>query len=319
MGRKALGRVDVDVLSDGSRAFRLRFMVNGVRARETLHERRACRCGCGGGWSEPAAQAELDMLIALAAADSDAYVARRRRRQLAPTAPVVTAAVPTFHEYASWWLRAKIDGSIGRRPIDENTRTDYRWRLSVHLLPFFGAYRLDEIDRKLCERFKETKLRDASELRAAITGGAVLRDDRGRRLQPLGLASIKKLLETLAAILDEAIEDEHIDRNPARSRRLRVRAPKPSRTFLEMDELAAFLDAAAAQDAEAVHRKPKATPEDGTAARVRRAAGRGPAAEGDRERAGRREGDRELPPRSTRRARRARVRRTAGDLRDARA
>ena len=136
------------------------------------------------------------------------------------------------------------------------------------LLPFFGAYRLDEIDRRLCERFKESKLREADELRTAIADGAVLRDGRGRKLQPLGLASLKKLLETLAAILDEAIEDEHIDRNPARSRRLRVRAPKPSRTFLEMDELAAFLDAAAVQDLEAAERASSSTARSGTALRV---------------------------------------------------
>jgi hypothetical protein len=72
----------------------------------------------------------------------------------------------------------------------------------------------------------------------------------------------------LAAILDEAIEDEHINRNPARSRRLRVQAPKPPRTFLEMDELAAFLDAAAAQDAEAIERAPATTPAGVTSAKV---------------------------------------------------
>src|SRR4051794_6044941 len=274
MGRRAAGQFDVVVMADRSRAFRLRYRVNGERERETLHERRECRCGCGGGWNEQTARAELEMLIAMAAVDPEAYAARRRRRQLAAVAePVVADGVPTFHAYASWWLRAKVNGVIGRRPIDENTEADYRWRLSVHLLPFFGAYRLDEIDRKLCERFKDAKLREAEELRVAIAGGAELRDARGRRLQPLGLASIKKLLETLAAILDEAIEDEHIDRNPARSRRLRVHAPKPPRSFLEMDELAAFLDAAAAQDASATEDVPATRPASGTAARVAEAVG----------------------------------------------
>jgi integrase len=276
MGRRGAGQLDVVVLADRSRAFRLRYRVNGKRERETLHERRDCRCGCGGGWNAQTARAELEMLIAMAAVDPEAYAARRRRRQLAAIAePVVSQGAPTFHAYASWWLRAKIDGVIGRRPIDANTEADYRWRLSVHLLPFFGGYRLDEIDRKLCERFKEAKLREAEELRVAIAGGADLRDGRGRRLQPLGLASIKKLLETLAAILDEAIEDEHIDRNPARSRRLRVQAPKPPRSFLEMDELAAFLDAAAAQDASAAERVPAVMPASGTAARVAEAAAAG--------------------------------------------
>jgi hypothetical protein len=84
---------------------------------------------------------------------------------------------------------------------------------------------------------------------AAFAAGADLRDARGRRLVPLGPASIRKLIDTLAAILDDAIEDGHIDRNPARGKRMRVRVPKPRRTFLELDELAAVIDAAAMQDA----------------------------------------------------------------------
>jgi len=79
-------------------------------------------------------------------------------------------------------------GAIGHKPIDDNTRADERWRLTGHLLPFFGDYRLDEVDRCLCSQFKETKLREAEELRAAIAAGAVLRDRCGRRLGPLGLA-----------------------------------------------------------------------------------------------------------------------------------
>ena len=156
--------------------------------------------------------------------------------------------VPTFHEYASAWLQAKLDGTIGDRPIDASTESDYRWRLAKHLLPFFAAYRLDEIDAPLCQAFKSTKLREAAELREAIDAGAVLRDPRGRRIKPLGPSSLRKLIDCLAAILDEAIEDGHIDRNPARGRRLRVKVPKPTRTFLEMDELVALTDAAGEQD-----------------------------------------------------------------------
>jgi hypothetical protein len=66
----------------------------------------------------------------------------------------------------------------------------------------------------------------------------VLRDGNGRRLRPLGPASIRKLMDGLATILDEAVDDGHIERNPARGRRMRVKVPKPTRTFLEMDERA---------------------------------------------------------------------------------
>jgi Bacterial regulatory proteins, luxR family len=156
--------------------------------------------------------------------------------------------VPTFREYAEWWLQATIDGLLGGKPIRENTIRDYRWRLSQHLVPFFGPYRLDEIDRRLCLQAKEHKLREASEQREALSAGANLHDHRGRRIVPLGAASLRKLTGGLASILDDAVEDEHISHHPARGKRMRVHVPKPNRTFLEMDELACLLDAAAEQD-----------------------------------------------------------------------
>src|SRR3954469_23508002 len=273
MSPQSSGQVVVDTLADGTRAFRLRFRADGQRQRLTLHERRDCSCGCGGGWTERTARVELENVLAHVragvweppgATKTDAETTAR------------ADAMPTFHQYASWWLQAKVDGVIGHKPIDANTRADYRWRLTVHLLPFFGAYPLHEIDRRLCLRFKEVKLREADELRAAIAAGAVLRDRHGRRLRPLGLASLKKLPETLAAILDEAIEDEYIERNPARGRRMRVRAPKPPRTFLEMDELVALIDAAGGHDAAApvIALAPSAEPE-ATRARVADALARG--------------------------------------------
>src|SRR4051812_14767895 len=212
MGRPPTGRLDVDTLADGTRAFRLRFRADGRRERLTLHERRECGCGCGGGWSERTARVELENVLARVRAG--VWQPPSRAADDGGAGNVGAAGMPTFHEYASWWLQAKVDGVIGHKPIDATTAADYRWRLTAHLLPFFGAYRLDEIDRRLCLGFKEAKLREAEELRAVIAAGAVLRDRRGRRLRPLGPASLKKLIETLAAILDEAIEDEHIEPTP---------------------------------------------------------------------------------------------------------
>jgi integrase len=242
MARTASGNLSVETLADGTSAFKLRFRANGRRECETLHERRTCKCGCDGGWSERTAAVELENIMARVRAG-----VWRKRRDLAP--PSDPTEIPTFHVYASAWLESKIAGVLGDRPIDTNTENDYRWRLARHLLPFFGEYRLDEIDARLCAGFKAHKLREAAELRAAIAAGAVVRDANGRRQRPLGPASIKKLVDCLATVLDEAIEDEYIDRNPARGRRMRVKVPKPARTFLEMDELVALTDAAAEQDA----------------------------------------------------------------------
>ena len=92
-------------------------------------------------------------------------------------------------------------------------------------------------------------MREAAELRELIAAGADIRDGHNRRRVPLSAASLRKLIGRLAAILDEAVEDELIERNPARGTRMRIRVPKPKRTFLELDELAALIDAAASQDA----------------------------------------------------------------------
>ncbi len=245
MARDNSGSFGQRRLTDGTRAFRFRFNVKGRREIVVLHERSGCACGCGGGWTEPAARTELGNVLA-----------RVRAGVWQPPAPPAAMSGTHgsdgermgFHEYASRWLQAKIDGVLGEKPIDANTQADYRWRLSAHLLPFFRDYALDQIDRALCLEFKAHKLREAHELREAIEAGAEIRDQRGRRRVPLSPASIRKLIDTLAALLDDAIEDGHIAHNPARGKRMRVRVPKPKRTFLEMDELACLLDAAATQD-----------------------------------------------------------------------
>ncbi len=239
------GTVTVTHLRDGTLAFALRFRVEGRRERKTVHERRDCNCGCGGGWNERTANVELENQLARVRAG--VWERPRASDPHPPASP--KRAVPTFHEYASWWLQAKTDGTIGRRPLRPNTRADYLWRLRRHLLPFFGRYRLDEIDKGLCLEFKARKLKEADELRAVADQGVDLRDPRtNKRARPLNLASVKKLINTLIAILDEAIEDEHLSTNPARSRRMKVSVPEPKRTFVEIDELVAVLDAAGAQD-----------------------------------------------------------------------
>ncbi len=169
-------------------------------------------------------------------------------KRAARTSKPIAAGVPLFHAYSSRWLQAKIDGVNGEKPISRNTEENYRWRLESHLLPFFADYRMDEFDRDLCLAFKAHLLKQARERREAIAAGAVLRDGRNQRVVPLSPVSIRKMIDTLATILDEAVEDGHLEYNPARGKRMRVHVPKPKRTFLEMDELAALIDAAAAQD-----------------------------------------------------------------------
>jgi integrase len=243
MPRVATGSILTRTLGDGTRSYRLRFHAFGQRQDVFLHERAGCRCGCGGGWDERGARTELGNI----AARVRAGVWRAPEPQ--PPEPEGPVEIPTFHEYASAWLQGKLDGTIGEKPLAANTEAGYRWLLRCHLLPFFASYPLDRIDARLCLAFKAQKVREAAELREAIAAGADLRDRRGRKQVPLSASSIRKAITLLATILDEALADELVAQNPARNKRMRLRVPKPARSFLEIDELAALIDAASSQDA----------------------------------------------------------------------
>ena len=83
-------------------------------------------------------------------------------------------------------------------------------------------------------------------------------DKRGRtyerRRRPLSNTSINMLITLLGQILQQAVDYELIDRNPVRvgGRSARfLKRVRPDRTFLEVDEFHALLDAAAELEAEA--------------------------------------------------------------------
>jgi integrase len=268
MARETTGSCKARSLADGTRAFDLRFQVGGERESLVLHERPDCTCGCGGGWDEPAARTELGNILARV------RVGIWERPQ-PPTGISEFGSgqeVPLYGAYGEWWLEQKIAGVFGDRPLAENTARHYRNCLR-HLTAFFGGYPLDQIDGDLNLSFKAHLLKSARDQRDALDAGADLRDGQGRRLRPLGLPQIAKVLAVHRAILEAALEDRHVDHNSARGRRLRVRVPKPRRTFLEMDELGALLDAAERQDAAMFVKAPEGI--GATAAAVADLAGKG--------------------------------------------
>lgn len=243
MPKPATGHLEPRRLADGTQAFHIRIRVNGRREPVTLHERPGCSCGCGGGWDEPGARTEMGNMLARVRAGV--------WEKPAPPATLLRRApeeeVPLYPDYAEWWLLAKVEGIIGDGPISKNTAADYEWRLG-YSRAFFAGIPVDQIDRHLSLDFKAHLLSVAREQRELIEAGADLRDENGRRMVPLSLASIKKILDTFASVLDEAVEDELRDDNPGRSKRMHLKVTKPKRTYLEMDELAALLDAARDQD-----------------------------------------------------------------------
>jgi Phage integrase, N-terminal SAM-like domain len=55
--------------------------------------------------------------------------------------------VPSFHEFAEeWWTLTKAQ-------LAPSTQADYWWRLTVHLVPYFGETRLDGITFATIERY----------------------------------------------------------------------------------------------------------------------------------------------------------------------
>jgi integrase len=142
--------------------------------------------------------------------------------------------MPTFAEFASDWFRALCEeGGRDGRGLSPKGREDLLWRLG-HLREF-GPLRLDAITVEEVDRFRRRKV---------ARGG-------------LAPSSINKFIETLSAILEVAVEYEHIDRNPANGKRRRLHAGKPKRAYLDRAEhIAALLDAAGALDREESRRTP---------------------------------------------------------------
>jgi integrase len=177
------------------------------------------------GWTRGRAQQELENVLADV-----------RRGIWRPAASAVTPIGPidsTFHEFASEWL-AEITPALRA-----NTVLDYRWQLTHHLLPFFHAHRLTQITVAEVDRYRAAKVRE------------------GR----LSASSINKTLTRLGQILDVADERELIARNPmsVNRRRRKLRAPAPSRSYLDQaEQIATLLEAAAQLDREA--RRDRGTP-----------------------------------------------------------
>jgi hypothetical protein len=120
-----------------------------------------------------------------------------RRGIWQPPAPVAEVEapreIPTFHEFASEWWDAK------KRELRPNTVADYEWRLSNHLLPHFAWHPLSRITVQEVDRYRQAKVREGV----------------------LSAESINKTLTMLAAVLEQAVEYELIDRNPAVGKRRR--------------------------------------------------------------------------------------------------
>jgi integrase len=151
----------------------------------------------------------------------------------AASVPTVAEGVPTFHEFArEWWALRKDD-------LAPNTQADYWWRLTVHLVPYFGPLTLDAITFEAIDRYRAGKRK-----------GIVY--DEGREVghaRPLSPRSINMTVTLLGAILERASKRKLIDGNPAKDSDLRVKENTPARSYLDSAaQISALLDAAGTLD-----------------------------------------------------------------------
>lgn len=130
---------------------------------------------------------------------------------------------PTFHEFSSQWFESR-RGEVSPRTVD-----DYLWALSHHLLPFFKDHHLSQITIPEVDRYRTSKVRQR---------------ERAKAERPLSNRSINATLALLAQILEVAVEYGHMQFNPARGRRRRLRTSQPKRTWLEPEQVKPLLEGA---------------------------------------------------------------------------
>jgi integrase len=111
-------------------------------------------------------------------------------------------------------------------------------------LPFFAEFRVSALTIALVDEYRSEKVIERERIKAAAAVGRPIRDKRGQRRVALSNESINKTLVLLANILDTAVEHGLLASNPAQGKRRRLTADRPTRRFLEADELAELLTAA---------------------------------------------------------------------------
>jgi integrase len=163
------------------------------------------------GWNRAQAEDELQNVLA--------DVRRGIWRPPAPPLQVDVESDPTFHKFASEWFDAH------RGEWAPNTVLDYKWHLRNHLLPFFAGHRLSQITIVEVDRYRRSKVDETS----------------------LSSESINKTITRLGQLLEVAVEDDLIARNPVRvnPRKRKLKPTKQRPVHLDgVDQIVALLDAA---------------------------------------------------------------------------
>jgi integrase len=138
-------------------------------------------------------------------------------------APEEPKLAPTFHVFASeWYERRRLSG------LRPRTLEHLEWCLTTHLLPAFSDRPVDRIDAAAIDAFTTAKARAG-----------------------MSPNTVNRLVQELAAVLQDAVEYGLIQSNPAASKRRRLPSVRPRRGYLDCAEhIAALLDGAGDVDRE---------------------------------------------------------------------
>jgi integrase len=144
---------------------------------------------------------------------------------------------PLYHDWAETWMEE------GEAEWDDRTIADNKWALEQHLLAFFGHLRLTEITIEKVDAYRVAKQKQAKALRrtAEEEGKSTKRVDGA-----LSNNSINKTISRLGSSLKKPVEYPKyaIKMNPAIGKERKAKKNKVERTWLEVEQMTAFIDAA---------------------------------------------------------------------------
>ena len=235
-GRTVMARQEGEVVErrwKRGRGYALRFRAYGERRYVSLGFERD-------GWDRRRAEEELQNI--LADVRRGLWVPPRRGSARDRDGGWEEREVPTLGRFAAD-LVASHEGQIS-----EATTKQRRWALA-HVAPLLGDLRLDKIDVRCIDEFRDLKIKESDARARAIERGRPYRNDRGRVLKPLSPGSINKTINFLQWVLGIALEYKYVTENAAAGRRRRLPVRPAAPVHLDTaTHIEALLEGAAAVD-----------------------------------------------------------------------
>ena len=203
------------------------------------------------GWNRTRAEIELEDI--LQKVERGTWVPPEKKTSAKPT----SVARPDGHQLFGPFARSIVE-AIKNRGLDDKSVEDLDWRLG-YLEAELGRFELLEIDVERVDELRDGLAKRSQVIRRADARGKPLMEtvkqpgktSYKRPKRPLSNSSINKILTLLSRIMQRAVERGLVEVNPMKVGEHDDRfmpTEKPRRTFLEVDELHALLDAAGELD-----------------------------------------------------------------------